>query len=238
MKPAMKQYVPFAVKAGLRRVLDRVRDEETVISLREKRSFIKKAFAALQFNGIPGDYLEFGTGGGVSFIAADRANRRSSRPLRKLWGFDSFEGLPEETSTRNQHRAWVAGSMACSEAEFRQICRRNGVRNYELVPGFYAESLAKLGPDSFPSGSIAMVYVDCDLYSSTQKVLDFLWPRLSGGVIIAFDDYFNFNQSGVSGERRALEERLATGDGRFRLQPYIQYGYAGHSFIVEDSAAC
>lgn len=208
-----------------------------MISLREKRAFIKKAFAALQFNGIAGDYLEFGTGRGLSFIAADRANRRSSRPLRKLWGFDSFEGLPEETSAPDQHRAWIAGTMACSQAEFRRICWSHDVRNYELVPGFFAESLAKLGPDSFPSGSIAMVYVDCDLYSSTRQVLDFLWPRLAGGMVVAFDDYFNFNQSGVSGERRALEERLASAGGRVRFQPYIQYGYAGQSFIVEDGEA-
>lgn len=53
-------------------------------------------------------------------------------------------------------------------------------------------------------------------------------------MIIAFDDYFNFNRTGVSGEKRAFEEVLQSEGARFNFQPYIQYGYAGMSFICEE----
>lgn len=175
----MKQYVPYTLKKHGRRILDRVRGEETIINEREINAFFKKAFAAIAFNGIPGDYLEFGTGEGFSFACAHRANLRSSKLLRKLWGFDSFEGLPQETSERDQHRAWVEGEMAIGLQQFERHCRRNGIRNYELVPGFFSESLSRFGDADFPVGSIAFAYVDCDLYTSTLDVLKFLEPRLA-----------------------------------------------------------
>ncbi|MBL6427650.1 MAG: methyltransferase [Maritimibacter sp.] len=230
----MKQHVPYRVKVIARNILDRARYEDSAITRHETATFLKKAFAAVQFNGIEGDYVEFGTGECFSFSVASRANARSSRPQRKLWGFDSFEGLPEEESERDAHRAWVKGEMAIGIERFHRLCKRKGVRNYELVPGFYDVSLPKLGADFLPRGKIAIAYVDCDLYSSTKCVLEFLRPRLQGGMILAFDDFFNFNHTGISGEKRAFSEFASITSENFSFQPYIQYAYAGMSYIVED----
>ena len=230
----IKKYVPFKVKLAVRNLLDRLRYEDSAITQHETTTFIRKAFAALQFNGIRGDYVEFGTGRAFSFSCASHANRRSSRPQRKLWGFDSFAGLPEELSERDKHRAWVEGEMSVDMDAFHRLCRRKGVKNYELVPGFFKESLPELGPEFLPKGEIAMAYVDCDLYTSTRDVLAFLDPRLQPGMIIAFDDYFNYNNTGVSGEKRAFVEMMNNQDFRYAFQPYIQYAYAGMSFVVEE----
>jgi len=232
----MKHKIPYSVKKRVRRFLDIVGNQETVINEREISNFFKKAFAALQFNGITGDYLEFGTGEGFSFSCANTANLRSSKPRRKLWGFDSFEGLPEEVSERDQHRAWVKGEMAIGMRDFERRCKKVGIKNYELVPGFYSDSLRDKDLDYFPPGSIAMAYVDCDLYSSTLDVLRFIEPRMKGGMILAFDDYFNFNETGVSGEKRAFYEVLNHHNGRFNYEPYIQFAYAGMSFVVEEKS--
>src|SRR5204863_1954328 len=48
---------------------------------------------------VPGDVAEFGVAGGVSFVAFARCLRVMERGLdkkerRRLYGFDSFEGLP------------------------------------------------------------------------------------------------------------------------------------------------
>jgi hypothetical protein len=123
--------------------------------------------------------------------------------------------------------------MACSEERFRQYCRRYGVRNFELVPGFYSESLPKIGADFLPQGQIAFAYIDCDLYASTLDVLRFLRPRLQPGMILAFDDYFCVNRTGMSGEARAFRELyMSEPDSPFTFEPYIQYGWAGMSFVV------
>jgi O-methyltransferase len=52
-------------------------------------------------------------------------------------------------------------------------------------------------------------------------------------MIIAFDDYFCFSAAALLGERKALIEHIST-DQQFHFSPYIQFGWHGMSFIVED----
>ena len=39
---------------------------------------------------------------------------------------------------------------------------------------------------------MAFVHLDCDLYSSTKTVLTLIAPRVTGGTLILFDEYFNY----------------------------------------------
>jgi O-methyltransferase len=87
----------------------------------------------------------------------------------------------------------------------------------------------------FPA-DIALAYVDCDLYSSTTTVLEFLRKRLKHGMIIAFDDYYLYSPTAAAGERVALIELARAVRDRFLLLPYVQFGFGGMSFIVEDKA--
>jgi hypothetical protein len=61
----------------------------------------------------------------------------------------------------------------------------------------------------------------------------FLLPRLKHGMIIAFDDYFCWSATQLSGERRAQLEFFSR-DPRWELVPFIQFGWHGQSFVVED----
>jgi hypothetical protein len=54
------------------------------------------------------------------------------------------------------------------------------------------------------------------------------------GMIIAFDDYFCFSNTAISGERRALLE-FTEKEARFNFLPFVQFGWSGMSFIVEDN---
>jgi O-methyltransferase len=58
---------------------------------------------------------------------------------------------------------------------------------------------------------VALACVDCDMYSSTRTVLSFLESRLKHGMIVAFDDYFCWSSTQISGERRAFVEFVAAG---------------------------
>jgi hypothetical protein len=80
---------------------------------------------------------------------------------------------------------------------------------------------------------IAFAYVDCDLYTSTKSVLDFLAPRLKHGMILAFDDYFSMSGQAIAGERLAFLE-MEKNSPRFCFLPYIQYGTVATSFLVEE----
>ena len=198
-----------------------------------RQQFFYNAFRYLAFNGIDGDYAEFGCWGGMTFWLAFIESRRNRNKAR-LWAFDSFQGLPPPESEKDQHPIWIPGSLSMSVEQFRVTCANNGIpeSEYSVVPGFYSESLDCMGAGDSP-GNIALAYVDCDLYSSTRSVLNFLMPRIKHGMIIAFDDYFCGTAKQVSGERRAMMEAFGAHD-KWQLLPYMQFGWGGQSFVVED----
>ena len=83
-----------------------------------------------------GDVFEFGVfkGGSLRLLHSMKAFAHS-----KLWGFDSFQGLPEGES--GAPPAWAKGKFA---ADPRQELRRTlgGDKRIGFVQGWYSESLA------------------------------------------------------------------------------------------------
>jgi O-methyltransferase len=198
----------------------------------DRQEFFYKAFKALRFNGIDGDYAEFGSWGGLTFALAYGESRRHGHQAR-LWSFDSFQGLPPPSTAEDEHPEWRRGKMATNVEEFRAVCAANGIptHEYQVVPGFYEDTLASMSPTVEPT-NIALAYVDCDLYSSTKTVLDFLRPRLKHGMIVAFDDYFCWSPTQASGERTAMGE-FVSADTAWEWLPYVQYGWHGQSYVLE-----
>jgi hypothetical protein len=154
-----------------------------------------------------------------------------------MWAFDSFQGLPAEQHPSDAHPRWTAGTMAMSLDAFTMACQRHGIPPgaYRAVPGWYDQTLAPDASGERPE-DICLAYVDCDLYSSTKCVLNFVRPRLKHGMLLAFDDYFAWSPTDISGERRALSEFMA-GQSSFRLVPFFRFAGAGLAFVVEDRAA-
>lgn len=198
-----------------------------------RHHFFYSAFRALKFNGIKGDYLEFGVSGANTFALANAERARHGLSMT-LWAFDSFSGLPPRDGRKDEHPRWEERSMATSLSEFHRLCRKRGIEpsSYEVVPGYYSDSLVGNATNKKPA-DIALAYIDCDLYSSTALVLNFLSTRMKHGMIIAFDDYFCWSSTQISGERKAMLEFQAN-NPRWNLLPFIQYGWGGMSFVLED----
>jgi O-methyltransferase len=202
----------------------------------ERKAFLRRAFTYLAFNGIPGDYAEFGCHGAMTFRLAWSANRLTGAG-RHLWAFDSFAGLPPPADPRDRHPRWQPGTMAQGVDAFHAACRAHGMApdDYTVVAGYYSDTLAPGGAASLPE-RIALAYIDCDLYSSTAAVLAFLRPRLHCGMLIAFDDWFCYSDAGPSGERAAAAEAFS-GETAWRLVPYQPFGWHGMAFVVEPAEA-
>ena len=212
--------------------------------------FFWDAFVALRFNGISGDYVEFGSSGAKSLSAAYHVLADIGTPLR-LWAFDSFEGLPAAASEHDEHPVWGAGGQFASWsgrppegvdpveaglAQFHADCASFGVPReaYTAVPGWFEDSLGALGATGEPD-DIALAYIDCNMHSSTVTVLEFLEPRLKHGMILAFDDYHMWTSSDVSGQRRALHE-FAAAHSEWRFMPFKEVHWGATSFVVENGA--
>ena len=195
--------------------------------------FFWDSFVALQVNGITGDYAEFGCHTGGSFQAAYHSIAKIT-PERHMWAFDSWAALPDD-HPRDAHPGWRAPGVpdAGGVENFHAANERHGVARaqYTTVEGFYKDTLPALGPEGAPT-DIALAYVDCDLYSSTVSVLEFLRPRLKQGMIVAFDDYFCWSEAGPSGERVALREFLAE-NPEWHFSRYRNIHWSGLAFVVE-----
>src|SRR5437016_13937818 len=58
----------------------------------ERADFLRRAWCMLAFNGITGDYAEFGCASATTFGLSHAALQFVYTP-RHLWAFDSFQGL-------------------------------------------------------------------------------------------------------------------------------------------------
>lgn len=152
---------------------------------------LKAALAVVPAEGL---FLEFGvaTGGTLQLIA-------EHAPAGTVFGFDSFEGLPEY---------WRPGFHA---GAFKTEALPD-VPGAELVPGWFDDTLPGF-LDEHPE-PVAFLHLDADLYSSTRTVLLALRSRLRAGTVIVFDEYFNF-PDWEAHEHRAWVEFVAETALRF-----------------------
>ena len=224
------------------RIARRVLDSQVVlraIDVIDRRSanrmselgMISQAFEFKAINQVEGDYFEFGLWRGRTFCYAHRMKHRYRQFDMMLFGFDSFQGLPETDDQKDN--IWCKGAFACRENELRHILRRNGFQSdeYELVAGYYKDSLNESLHQRLSSRKAAIVYIDCDIYTSTIQALDFIHRYLVNGSIVCFDDFFNYKGARDQGEQKALSEFLQA-NPHIKFIPYFNYSPLGKSFIV------
>jgi hypothetical protein len=197
--------------------------------------FFWDAFTAAGLNGISGDYVEFGSWG-CNTLRHAYQTREKFQAKCHLWAFDSFQGLPPSDEPRDKHPVLTPGYGQGGVEAFHATCAGFGVPRdaYTAVEGYYEDTLPPLGADGEPS-DIAIAYIDCNLYSSTVTVFDFLQSRLKPGMIVGFDDWYLWNRdTGVSGEREALSEFLAA-HPKWHFHRFKDIHWGGVAFVVEHS---
>ena len=198
-------------------------------------NIMRSALRLLDFNGIDGDYIEFGCFRAETLPLAHRINR--VLPMqRHLWAIDSFQGIPAPQGFRDLHPRWSEGRKFTSAADFQRRCRRHGVPESAMTTVVcpYPE-LAILPADQLPD-NIALAYVNCYLHSQVEQVLELLRPRLKQGMLIAFDNYFACSRFHQSGDRAAFE-RFQRSTDAFHFCRYQTFGLAGCSFLSEEHFA-
>lgn len=128
--------------------------------------------------------LEFGVASGATIRCI--ADALAPRPV---YGFDWFHGLPEPWN------GLPAGHFSCEPPDVPD--------NVELVIGLFADTLPLFLEEH--REDVALLHLDCDIYSSTRTVLDALTPRIVSGTVLVFDEYW----IAPDHERRAHIEWMA-----------------------------
>ena len=150
---------------------------------------------------IEGHYYEFGLYQGYTFGEAVKMS-----PDIHHFGFDSFEGMPENA----EGGGFGFGRFKVTYAKVVNNLLTIGAFSHRehLIKGFFSDSLTPQLQHELMNYKAAVVLIDSDLYESAVSVLYFIKPLLQTGSIVIFDDWGSF--SAEAGEQRALREFLVT----------------------------
>jgi hypothetical protein len=160
--------------------------------------------------------IKFNTGGLVcefGVFSGHSINHIAKQVKQIVYGFDSFEGLPER---------WRDG---VPQGHFKVPALPKVGSNVILIKGWFDQTLPKF-IEEHPE-PIDFLHIDCDLYSSAKTVFEECKHRIHSGTVIVFDEYFNYF-GWEDGEYRAFQE--------FILANNLQYQYIGYNRFGQQVA--
>lgn len=228
--------VKRVVRDDLRRYpVEMTSDERDLVQMAERYSMtpVVRMWALVQAvrhvvsQGLDGDLVECGVWRGGNLVLM-RKLLDLHQLQKKVWGYDTFEGMTEATDVDLDYAGHhVASAM-------RQAVKDEKVRNIHAyaTEGTVRKNLAACGVDSgfelvrgpveqtlqvehqLPE-SISILRLDTDWYESTKAELEVLYPRLVPGGVLIVDDYGHFQ-----GARKAVDEYFG---GETPWLHYIDY---------------
>ena len=150
-------------------------------------------------------FYEFGVWRGEAF-------KYLIKTFKKGYGFDTFEGIPEDWHNEK------AGSYT-SQGVIPKI------KGGEFIAGKFEDTLPKFFSEAKPMASI--INFDADLYSSTICALNWASSVIDQNTILIFDEFL-INPNWENDEHKALEE--------FCLQNNYKYEVLAVSFFSKQVA--
>lgn len=155
--------------------------------------------------------MEFGVfqGHTINYIAGKVNN--------KVYGFDSFEGLPEKWDRRDM--LFDKGAFSTNGS------LPNVLPNVMLIKGWFSDTLPSFILHN--NRPVNFIHIDCDIYSSTKTVFDCLKNNIKNDCVIVFDELINYEGFERNGELRALYE--------FSVENKVDFEYIGMNGVLGNS---
>ena len=150
--------------------------------------------------GAPGDFVELGCyKGDTSLLLAEVLGDSD----KKLWIYDSFEGLPEK-STEDASvigENFKGGELFVTKREVKERFLRAGLP----VPIIKKAWFKDLQDEDLPE-KIAFAFLDGDFYDSIKDSLKLVESKMNSGAKMIIHDY---NNEALPGVKKAVNEWLA-----------------------------
>lgn len=155
--------------------------------------------------------------------------------IRKVYGFDTFEGFPSlhQKDKTNEYEHEVGHFYTNVYDELKELSETYNndrflghINKLELIKGDCTETIPKF-LDSNPHLLIGLLFIDLDLYEPTKIALEHFIPRMHKGSIIAFDELDNPQWPG---ETLALLESMNVKNLKIETipgDPYIGFAVLG-----------
>ncbi len=208
-------YSPWNVDAEFRRTYDRIQDHTLVDQYRcyELWTLVREA------KKVPGALLEVGAWrGGTAAIICTAA--RSCGISDPFYVCDTFTGVVK-TGARDSVYKGGEHSDTSKEA-VRKLLDDLGCEGATLLKGVFPEETGK----TVTADRFRFCHIDVDVYDSAKDATEFLWPKLSRGGVIVYDDYGFDGTDGVTtwvDEQRALADRV------------VIHNLNGHGIVIKTA---
>ncbi len=178
---------------------------------RERIATLSRAVDYIVESAIVGDMVECGVAAGGSSMAIALSLRARGDLSRTIWMYDTYQGMPEpgpfdvgrygSHAKRNYDKRLVDGISTWINVPLETVQKNMEMTGYppsqiKYVVGKVEETLPHQAPRD-----VSLLRCDTDWYQSTKAELEILWPRLSCGGVILFDDYYRWQ-----GSRKAADE--------------------------------
>jgi hypothetical protein len=154
-----------------------------------KMSVLEGASVNILKKNLTGDIAECGVykGGSARLLA-------TIFPNKKIFLFDSFEGIHENDVLPSGHRKGDFSDTSLLQVKDYLDDKPNCL----FFPGWLPESASFLTDEKF-----SLVHIDLDLYESTKAAINLFWPKLVEGGVMVFNNYKRHHGLGV--EKAILE---------------------------------
>ena len=158
-----------------------------------------------------GHIAEFGSfKGGSALFMAFLAQRYLGN--MRVYAFDTYEGMPPVDPHVDAH---MTGDFAQTSAEeIRQVAATAGLHNLICVKGRFEDTAL---PTLREAGSLALVHIDCDIYSAVAYAYDAVKEFMVPGGYIVLDDPLEsacLGGAGSSGRAHGLSRRPSCRTGQ------------------------
>ena len=179
---------------------DQITEQDTL-------KILELAKSALQ---IEGDFVEFGCyKGDTSLLLAELLAEKSpenhvqnpvQNPAKKLWIYDSFEGLPTKSPEDESILGvdFKPGELQVTKREVKARFLRANLPVPIIKKAWFSELTSTDLPEQ-----IAFALLDGDFYQSIKTSLQLITPRMNKNGIIIVHDYTN---PALPGVKQAVDE--------------------------------
>lgn len=178
---------------------DQIDERELRIILRELGKTIE----------IDGDVVEFGCYVGTTSVPMAKKLESIGK---KLYVYDSFEGLPEKTKEDHSPAGlqFKPGELLATKKQLIRNFKQANLPLPKITKGWFNN----ITPGQVPE-KICFAYLDGDYYLSVLDPLKLIWDRLSSGAIVVVDDYAN---EALPGASKAVDEWLITHPAKIHVE--------------------
>lgn len=156
-----------------------------------------------------GDVVEFGCYVGTTSVFLAEQLKGTDR---KLYLYDSFEGLPDKTSEDDSPAGlqFKTGELLATKKQLIKNLKQANVPMPVIKKGWFSELTKADVPQK-----IAFAFLDGDYYHSVRDPLILIWNQLAPHATIIVDDYAN---EALPGAAKAVDEWLKTHSAKLQVE--------------------